>query len=147
MKLHDMPSPKQVFLIYDDDKWLFRPGRKDNSENKNSLLPLNDFINVATHIIETKQLLQGWISINKIHKLQKIYSVSTQVVRHIILVKSADPADISDFAIRHLLQEDTLASAKHVSAIDLSSTVPPKSLKSHHALPINYKSIWDMAYE
>ena len=142
-----MPILKQVFLIYDDDKWLFRPGRKDNSENKNSLLPLNDFINVATHIIESKQLLQGWISINKIHKLQEIYSASTQVVCRIILANSANPSDISDLVIRHILQEDTLASAKHVSTIDISSTVPPKSLTSHRALLIKDKAIWEMAYE
>ena len=34
LKLHDMPSPKQVFLIYDDDKLLFRPGQKNKSEKK-----------------------------------------------------------------------------------------------------------------
>ena len=27
LKLHDMPRPKQGFLICDDDKWSFRPGR------------------------------------------------------------------------------------------------------------------------
>ena len=28
LKLHDTPIPKQGFLIYDDDKRSFRPGRK-----------------------------------------------------------------------------------------------------------------------
>ena len=114
---------------------------------KNTLPPLNDFINVAPNLIDSKKLLQGWIYINNIHELQELYAASNQVVCRIILANSANPADISDFSIRHLLQEDTLASAKYVSAIDLSSTVPPKSLKSHHALPANDKSIWDMSYE
>ena len=122
-------------------------GPKNKSENKNSLLPLNDFINVAPDLIESKQLLQEWISINDIYELQEIYAASTQVVRRIILANSADLSDISDFSIRHLLQEDTLASANHVSAIDLSSTTPPKSLKYHHAPPVNDKAIWYMAYE
>ena len=116
------------------------------TQEKNFLLPLNDFINAAPKIIEYKQLLQGWIPINKMHGLQEIYSVSTQVVCHIILYNSSNLANISDFAIRHLLQEDTMASAKHVSAIDLSSTVPPKSLRSHHERPVNDKAIWDMDY-
>ena len=106
-------------------------------QKKNALLPLNDFI----------KKLQGWISINKIWKIKELYSASTQVVDQIILTNSADPANISDFSIRNLLQEDTLAFEKHVSAIDLFSTTPPKSLKSHHALPVNNKAIWDMAYE
>ena len=55
LKLHYMPIPKHGFLIHDDDKWSFHPGRKNRSE-KNALLPLNDFI----------KKLQGWISINKI---------------------------------------------------------------------------------
>ena len=29
LKPHDMPIPKQGFLIYDDDKWSFRQGRKN----------------------------------------------------------------------------------------------------------------------
>ena len=28
LKLHDMPSPKQGFLIYDDDKWSYSRGHK-----------------------------------------------------------------------------------------------------------------------
>ena len=102
---------------------------------------------MLTNLIDSKQLLQGWISINNIHKLQEIYTASTQFVRRIILSNYANPANISDFEIWHLLQEDTLAFAKHVSAIDLSSTIPPKPLKYHHAMPINDKAIWDMAYE
>ena len=39
LKLHDMPRPKQGFLIYDDDKRLFRTGRKNNSEKKCPPLP------------------------------------------------------------------------------------------------------------
>ena len=81
------------------------------------------------------------------HDLQEIYAAYTQVVCRIILSNSADSADISDFAIRNILQEDILASKKHVSKIDLSSTVPPKSLKSHHELPVKDKSIWGMTYE
>ena len=122
------------------------PGPK-KTENKNTLLPLNEFINVAPNIIESKQLLQGWISINKIYELQELYAASTQVFRRIILANSADPSDISYFAIRYILQEDTLASAKHVSAVDISSTTPPKSLKYYHDLPVNDKAIWDMAHE
>ena len=30
LKLHDMPIPKQGFLICGDDKRSFRPGRKNN---------------------------------------------------------------------------------------------------------------------
>ena len=52
------------------------PGPK-KTENKNTLLPLNEFINVAPNIIESKQLLQGWISINKIYELQELYAAST----------------------------------------------------------------------
>ena len=141
-----MPIPKQGFLIYDDDKWSFRPGQKNKPE-KNALLPLNNFINVAPNLIYSKQLLQGWISIKNIYELQELYATSTQVVRRIILANSADPADISDFAIRHLIQEDTQASANYVSAIDISYTNPPKTLKAHHALTINNKAIWDTAYE
>ena len=91
--------------------------------------------------------MQGWISINKIHELQEIYSESTQFLCHIILANSANPAKISDFDIRYLLQEDKLASTNHVSAIEISSIFLPKSLKSHHAPPFNDKAIWDMAYE
>ena len=120
---------------------------KKTGHKKNALLPLNDFINVAPNLIEYKQLLQGWISINKIYWLQEIYAASTQVVRQIILANSADPANILDFFIRHILQEDTLASLNHVSAIDLSYETPPKSLKSYHALPVNNKAVWDMEYE
>ena len=147
LKLHDMLSPKQGYLIYDDDKWSFRLVRKNKSENKNSLLPLNYFINIDTNLIEVKQLLQVWISINNIYELQELYATSTQVVYWIILANSADPSNISDFAIRNLLWEDTLASAKHVSAIDISSKTPPKSLKSYHDLPVNNKAILDMSYE
>ena len=121
-------------------------GRSARSE-KNSLLPLNDFINVAHNIIKSKQLIQGWISIKKIYELQEIYAASTQVVCQIILSDSANPANILEFAIRHILHEDKLAPAKHVSAIDLYSTTPQKPLKSHHVLPVNDKAIWDMAYE
>ena len=32
LKLHDIPRPKQVFLIYDDDKWSFHPGQKKNQK-------------------------------------------------------------------------------------------------------------------
>ena len=106
-------------------------------QKKNALLPLNDFI----------KKLQGWIFINNIQKLQELYSAYTQVVCQIIHDNSADTADIYDFSIRHLLQEDTLPSAKNVSAIDISSTTLPKSLKSYPALPVNDKAIWDMAYE
>ena len=81
------------------------------------------------------------------HNPQEVYAASTQVVRRIILTKSTDPSKILDFDIRHLLQEDTLAFTRHVSDIDLSSIVPPKSLKSHHEIPVNDKYIWDMAYE
>ena len=35
---------------------------------------------------------------------------------------------------------------QNVSAIDLSSTTPSESLKSHNALPVNDKAIRDMAY-
>ena len=91
--------------------------------------------------------MQGWISISKIYKLQELYAASTQVARQIILPISANQAYISDFAIKHILQEDTLASAKHVSAIDISSTNLTKSLKYHHALSFSNKSIWYMAYE
>ena len=122
-------------------------GQNNVPENENSLLPLNEFINVATNLIKSKQLLQGWISAKNIYELQEIYTLSTQVVRQIILANSVNPADMSDFAIRHLRQEDTLASVKYVSSVDLSSTTLPKSLKSHHALPVNNKAIWDMAYE
>ena len=69
------------------------------------------------------------------------------MVRQIILPNSAVPTDISDFTLRHILQEDTLSSANHVSAIDISSTTPPKSLKSHQELPVNDKAIWYMDYE
>ena len=34
LKLHGMPIPKQGFLIYDDDKWSFRSGRKKKAEKK-----------------------------------------------------------------------------------------------------------------
>ena len=34
LKLHDTPIPKQGFLIYDDDKRSFRPGRKKNRKQK-----------------------------------------------------------------------------------------------------------------
>ena len=67
---------------------------KKKPENKNPLLPLNDFINVTPHLIESKQLLKGWISINKIYELQELYSASTQVVCRIILANSANPANI-----------------------------------------------------
>ena len=30
LKLHDIPIPKQGFLICDDDKWSFRPGQKNS---------------------------------------------------------------------------------------------------------------------
>ena len=93
LKLHGMPIPKQGFLIYDDDKWSFSPGRKKKSE-KNYLLPLNDFINGAPNLINSKQLLQVWIYVKNIYKLQELYSASTQVVRQIILTNSADPAHI-----------------------------------------------------
>ena len=122
------------------------PGTKKETRKKNPIFPLNDFINVAPNLTESKQLLKEWISINNIYKLQELYTASTQVVSRIILSNSADPAKISYFAIRHILQEDTLASTKHVYAIYLLSTTPPKSLKSHHALPVNDKSIWDMDY-
>ena len=56
LKLHDMPIPKQVLIIYNDDKWSFCLGWKNRSE-KNSLLSLNDFINFASDLIESKQLL------------------------------------------------------------------------------------------
>ena len=124
LELQDTPSPKQGFLIWDDDKWSFRLGRKNNLEKNPT--PLNDFINAAPNLIECKQLLQRWVCTNKIHDLQEIYTASTQVVRSIILANSAKPYDISEFAIRHLLQGDTLESEKHVSAIYLFSTVPPK---------------------
>ena len=140
-----MPSPKQVFLNYDNDKWSFHQGKK--TQNPPPLIPLNDFINVATNLIKSKQLLQGWISINKLYNLQELYAASTQVVCRIILSNSADPANISEFSIRHLIQEDTLASINHVSSIDISSKTPTKSLKSHHTLTVNDKSIWDTAYE
>ena len=123
------------------------PGPKKQVRKKNSLLPLCEFINIAPNLIESKQLLQGWISINNIYELQELYAASTQVVRRIILADSANPADISNFSIRHILQEEKLAYAKHVSDIYLSSITPPKSLKSHHALPANDKSICNMAYE
>ena len=125
LKIHDMPIPKQGFLIYDDDKWSFRPGQK-TSQKKNSLLPLNDFINVDPNLIKFKQLLQVWISINNIYELQELYAASTQFSRQIILANSADPADISDFAIRNILQEYTLASENNVSTIDIASSTPPK---------------------
>ena len=121
LKLHNMPSPKQLFLIY-DDKWSFfpfRPFRNNKSENKNSLLLFNDFITVAPNLIDSKKLLKGCIPINKIHELQELYATSTQVVRHIILFNSADPDDISDFSIINILQEGTLASAKYFSANDI----------------------------
>ena len=102
------------------------PGPKKKNQKKNSLLPLNDFINVAPNLIESKQLLQGWISINKIYELQELYAASTQVIHRIILANSTDPAEISDFAIRNLLQKYTLASENHVSSIDISSITPPK---------------------
>ena len=121
--------------------------RAEKTTQKNSLLPLNEFINVVPNLIESKELLQVWISINRVHKLQEIYVTSTQVVCRIVLANSANPVNISDFSIRHLLQEDTLASAKHVSAIDISSTFPQKPLKFHHALPVNNKAVWYMAYE
>ena len=123
------------------------PGPKKTTKKKNAHIPLNDFINAAPNIIDYKQLLQEWMSINKMHELQEIYAASTQVVRHIVLANSIDPTNISECAIRHLLQEDTLAPAKHVSTIDISSTISPKSLNSHHAMPINDKAIWDMDYE
>ena len=91
--------------------------------------------------------MQGWISVNNIYNPQELYAAPTQVFRRIILANSADPAEISDFAIRHIIQEDTLASTKHVSAIDLSSETPPKPLNSHRSLPVNDKDTWDMAYE
>ena len=34
LKLHDTTIPKQGFLIYDNDKWSCRPGRKKDSEKK-----------------------------------------------------------------------------------------------------------------
>ena len=34
LRLHDMPIQKQLFLIYDNDKWSCRPGRKKDSEKK-----------------------------------------------------------------------------------------------------------------
>ena len=89
----------------------------------------------------------GHIYVKNIYELQELYSASTQVVRQIILTNSANPSDISDFSIRHILQEDTLSSANHVSTIDLSYTTPPKSLKSYNELPVNNKARWDMAYE
>ena len=123
------------------------PRPKKQIRKKNSLLLLNYFIKVTTNLIKYKQLLQGWISINNIFKQQELYSAFNQVVYQIILANSADPSDISDFAIRHLLQEYIMAPAKNFSAIYLSSTTPPKSLKYHHALSVNDKAIWDMAYE
>ena len=120
----------------------------EKNQKKKSVLPLNDFINVAPNLIESKKIMQGWISINKIHELQELYAASTQVVCHIIILdNSADPANISDLAIIHLLQKDTLASANHISTIDISSIVMPKSLESHHALPVNDKVIWDTSYK
>ena len=89
-----MPIPKQGFLIYDDDKWSFLPGQKNKSKIKNSLLPLNEFINVSQNLVESKQLLQELIYINKIHELQEICAASTQVFRCIILANSANPANI-----------------------------------------------------
>ena len=119
--------------------------RAEKTTQKNAPLPLNDFINAAPNLIDPKKLLQVWIYINKMHKLQEIYAASIQVVHCIILVNYSDPANITDFSIINLLQEDTLAPAKNVSVVDISSTVPPKSLKSHHEMTVNYKAIWDMA--
>ena len=68
-----------------------KPGKK--------LLPLNDFINVSPNLIESKQLMQGWISLKNIHDIQEIYAASTQVVCIIILDNYANPSDISDFSI------------------------------------------------
>ena len=41
LKLHGMPIPKQVFLIYDDDKWSFRPVQNNKSEEKLSSPSMN----------------------------------------------------------------------------------------------------------
>ena len=117
------------------------PSRPKTNSEKSSLLPLNEFINVAPNLIELKQLLQGCISINNIHNLQEIYAASTQVVLRMILANSTNPAKISDSSIRHIIQEDTLTSTKHESDIDISSTVLSKSLNYHHSLPVNDKYI------
>ena len=78
------------------------------TQKKNALLSLNDFINVSPNLTESKKQIQIWISINNINQVQEIYVASTQVVCRIILANSAKPDNISEFDIRHLLQEDTL---------------------------------------
>ena len=55
---------------------------KTNQKTKTPSSPLNDFMNVTPNLIESKQLLQVWISINNIHELHpRFLSYHTRQLR------------------------------------------------------------------
>ena len=103
LKLHELPSQKKDFSSTMMINFCSARAKK-TSKKKNSLLPFNEFINVAPNLIKSKQIPQGCIPINNIYELQELHAASTQAVCRIILANSTDPSNISDFAIGHLLQ-------------------------------------------
>ncbi len=129
--------------------WHFVPGHKELINNKNKPIELPDFLPNVTSLFQNKTIMNKWVNFAKFNENYSLGRAQEFAIRRMTFMNSIDQHDISDEAILHQLNEtepDVLTSLAKVSATNLDSTIPPKSLKQHSKLSANDKDIWDRSY-
>ena len=111
-----MSKPSHGGLFLNNDKWTFRPGRKQTNQH----IDLTDFKWTCKDLIRTKRLFQGHVKFT--------------------IVCTARRSHLMSLFIAHDILKN-----HHVSAAELESPKEPL-LTEHNNLSYNDKRIWDAAY-
>ena len=77
--LNNMSRPSQGYLMYNQNKWQFRPGYKNN----NSIIDLPEFETNLHTLISTFQLFPGHQPFRKVHTARSSFQLGNIVARHV----------------------------------------------------------------
>eukprot|EP00557_Chaetoceros_sp_GSL56_P012122 CAMPEP_0176484562 /NCGR_PEP_ID=MMETSP0200_2-20121128/4523_1 /TAXON_ID=947934 /ORGANISM="Chaetoceros sp., Strain GSL56" /LENGTH=448 /DNA_ID=CAMNT_0017881049 /DNA_START=464 /DNA_END=1808 /DNA_ORIENTATION=- len=146
-----MTSPKQGYLYCSNtNQWSFIPGRSLLlNKNRNTPIPLPDFLSTASILIQNGLIAQDWITSKSFMDNYNLLQASSTLARRIVLTGSASPDHLTDEIITKTLQDNpakAIATIFKISASSLESQREPKLHGEHYQLSPKDKQIWDESY-
>eukprot|EP00957_Ditylum_brightwellii_P155110 11807574-Ditylum_brightwellii.AAC.1 len=145
--LTHMKAPQCGFLQCEEGNWFFLPGCSSNTmTNRNAPITLRNFPQEGSTLLQSAQLLPGWVTRAQASEKQNVFTAQTQAVCRIIFAQSPHIEHTNDIMIQHLLHQEDETFLCKVSATELSSLETPKSIQSHQQMTSTDKDIWDKAY-
>ena len=145
---HLMKIPKRGFLQVKNEEWTFQVGRTKRTLKPFHIPSLHNNINI---LIADNKIVSGWKSTNHMNQLRTNNDIQDIIVRRMTFMNSTtlhhlDPNVIKQYISTNPPQTFVNGKRAHVDASTLTSPMPPSSLKDHHNLTENDKSVWDRAY-